>query len=142
VLAPGGTAVFVTPNRLTFARPDEIIDPYHYAEYDPAQLAELVRPFFTGVEVGGVFGSLRHEAFVAREHAKLDRMLRLDPLRLRRLIPRRARQRLYDWRLTRERGKPDPEAEAIGPGDFTLGWANVEAAYDLVAVCRLERSRQ
>ena len=35
VLVPGGVAVFVTPNRLTFARPDEIIDPYHYVEYDP-----------------------------------------------------------------------------------------------------------
>jgi hypothetical protein len=65
-------------------------------------------------------------------------MLRLDPLRLRRLIPRRARQRLYDWRLTRERAQPDPEAEAIGPCDFTLGWSGVEAAYDLVAVCRVE----
>ena len=33
VLEPGGVAVFVTPNRLTFGRPDEIIDPYHYVEY-------------------------------------------------------------------------------------------------------------
>ncbi|MEX2553241.1 MAG: class I SAM-dependent methyltransferase, partial [Actinomycetota bacterium] len=35
VLAPGGSAIFVTPHRLTFALPDEIIDPYHYREYDP-----------------------------------------------------------------------------------------------------------
>ena len=33
MLEPDGVAVFVTPNRLTFARPDEIIDPYHYVEY-------------------------------------------------------------------------------------------------------------
>ena len=44
VLEPGGAAVFVTPNRLTFARPDEIIDPYHYVEYDPGELAAAVQP--------------------------------------------------------------------------------------------------
>ena len=36
VLEPRGRAVFITPNRLTFGRPDEIIDPYHYLEYDPS----------------------------------------------------------------------------------------------------------
>ena len=42
VLQPGGVAVFVTPNRLTFARPDEIIDPYHYVEFDSVQLLSLI----------------------------------------------------------------------------------------------------
>ena len=46
VLEPGGVAVFVTPNRLTFARPDEIIDPYHYVEYSPDELVELCRARF------------------------------------------------------------------------------------------------
>ena len=42
VLAPGGTAMFVTPNRLTFARPDEIIDPYHHVEFDADAAAGAV----------------------------------------------------------------------------------------------------
>ena len=41
VLERPGRAVLVTPNRLTFAVPDEIIDPYHYVEYDPDQFAAL-----------------------------------------------------------------------------------------------------
>ena len=32
---------FVTPNRLTLGRPDEIIDPYHYIEFDPEDLRRL-----------------------------------------------------------------------------------------------------
>ena len=44
--------MLVTPNRLTFARPDEIIDPYHYVEYDPAQLAALSRRHFGTVRDG------------------------------------------------------------------------------------------
>jgi SAM-dependent methyltransferase len=136
VLKPEATAVLVTPNRLTFARPDEIIDPYHYVEYDPAGLVSSCRRVFTSVESFGIFGSERYRALVAREHAKLDALLRRDPLRLRRLVPRRARQRLYDRRLARERSDPDPEAAAITVDDFSLGGTGLEAALDLVAVCR------
>ena len=136
VLKPGAVAVVVTPNRLTFARSDEIIDPYHYIEYDPAQLAALAGRFFGHVEMLGIFGSDRYRAIVAREHAKLDALLRRDPLRVRRLLPRTVRQRLYDWRLGRERADPDPGAAAIGAEDFTLGNSELETALDLVAICR------
>jgi SAM-dependent methyltransferase len=136
VLKSGAVAVVVTPNRLTFARANEIIDPYHYVEYDPDQLAALVGRFFWPVEMLGIFGSERYGAIVAREHAKLEALLRMDPLRVRRLVPRTVRQRLYDWRLGRERGNPDPEAAAIGVEDFTLGNRELETALDLVAVCR------
>ena len=139
VLRPEGVAVLVTPNRLTFARPDEIIDPYHYVEYDPREFGRLTGPFFDEVEVAGIFGSEGYLEFVAREHARLDRLLRLDPLRLRRVLPRRARQRLYDWRLGRERRDDDPAAEAIGVDDFRLGHTSLESALDVVAICRRPR---
>jgi SAM-dependent methyltransferase len=137
VVRPGGIVVLVTPNRLTFARPDEIIDPYHYLEYDPAELERLCAPRFDSVDMAGIFGSSRYRALVAREHEKLDALLRKDPLRARRLLPRRLRQRLYDRRLARERRRPDPEAAAIDAGDFTLGRNRLESALDLVAACRV-----
>ena len=136
VLKPGGVAILVTPNRLTFARPDEIIDPYHYVEYDQAALQALCTRFFAGVELAGVFGSDRYRAIVAREHAKLDRLLRRDRLRLRRFVPRAVRQRLYDSRLSRERAGDDPEAAAITTDDFSLGHDRLDEALDLVAICR------
>ena len=137
VLQPGGTAIFVTPNRLTFAKPDEIIDPYHYVEFDPAQLADLCGGFFEQVEVLGLFGSERWQALVSQEHERLDVLLRRDPLRARRLVPRRGRQLLYDLLLTRSRvGAPDPRAADIAPEDFRLSGEEVELAFDLVAVCR------
>ena len=46
--------MFVTPNRLTFGLPDEIVDPYHYVEYDPDQFEALCRPFFDRVEIKGL----------------------------------------------------------------------------------------
>lgn len=135
VLAPGGVALFVTPNRLTFARPDEIIDPYHYVEYDADQLRALCSRSFGTVELRGLFGSQRYLMLVKDQLAKLDSLLAKDPLRLRRLVPRRARQLLYDRRLTRERAVPDPRAAAIDRSDFELRGEPLDEALDLVAVC-------
>lgn len=135
VVKPGTAVVLVTPNRLTFARPDEIIDPYHYVEYDPRQLADVCGRHFAEVRTLGIFGSERYRALVAAEHRKLDALLRLDPLRLRRLVPRRALQRLYDRRLAGERADADPAAAAITVDDFTLGEDGLDACLDVVAVC-------
>jgi SAM-dependent methyltransferase len=139
VLEPGGVAVFVTPNRLTFGRPVEIIDPYHYVEYDASQLAALCAPHFEAVRVEGIFGSEAYERLVAREHERLDDLLAKDPLRARRLVPRRLRQLLYDRLLTRARREADPEAAAIGIGDFQLREAGLAHALDLVAICTRPR---
>jgi SAM-dependent methyltransferase len=137
VLEPGGRAVFVTPNRLTFGLPDEIIDPYHYVEYDAAQLRALCEPSFAGVALAGIHGSPAYGALVAAEAKELRRLLAFDPLRLRRMAPRRLRQRLYDWRLTRDRAIPRPGAPDITPGDFELRHDALHRALDLVAICDL-----
>lgn len=134
VMRPGATAVFVTPNRLTFARPDEIIDPYHYVEYDPEQLRGLMAAWFREVRILGIFGSSRQLEFVRCERRRLDRLLRLDPLGLRRWVPRAARQRLYDTSLRLARRRVDPMARDIGVEDFSLAEGPLEEALDLVAV--------
>ena len=137
VVEPGGVAVLVTPNRLTFARPDEIIDPYHYVEYDADQLRTLCSAHFDGVEMHGLFGSARYLELVAEQTARLDRLLSRDPLRLRRAVPRRLRQRLYDRMLTRARRDEDPRAAAIAVEDFTVADSPLAEALDLIAVCRV-----
>jgi SAM-dependent methyltransferase len=135
VLQPDGRAVFVTPNRLTFGMAGEIIDPYHYVEYDAQQLHALCRRYFSDVEIVGLHGSQRYGALVASERRQLRRLLALDPLRLRRLIPRRWRQVLYDWRLTRDRASPRPGAGEIAPEDFRLSPNGLDGSLDLIAIC-------
>ncbi len=142
VLEPEGTAIFVTPNRLTFARPDEIIDPYHYVEYDHTQLRAACEPYFERVEMHGLFGSERYLELVSGERLKLDALLRKDPLRLRRFVPRTVLQRLYDRRLTTEREHPHPGAGAITVDDFELRSEGLEQALDVIALCRSPRAAQ
>ncbi len=136
VLEPDGTAVFVTPNRLTLGRPEEIIDPYHYIEFDPDELRNLCARSFGRVEMRGLVGSDAYMELFREERAKLDRLLRLDPLRLRRLLPRAIRQSLYDRLLRHYRPEADPRAEAIGVGDFELRSDHLEESLDVCAVCR------
>jgi SAM-dependent methyltransferase len=136
VLVPGGTAVFVTPNRLTFSPDGEIVDPYHHVELDEAELRALCDAAFERVELRGLFGSERYLAIVARERARLRRLLRRDRLRLRRLVPRRARQIAYDRMLRRARARVAPDEQAIEVSDFELREPPLGDALDLVAVCR------
>ena len=77
MLEPDGVAVFVTPNRLTLGRPDEIIDPYHHVEFDAGELRALCERFFAAVAVRGLFGSERYMELFDEERRKLDRLLRL-----------------------------------------------------------------
>jgi SAM-dependent methyltransferase len=136
VLEPGGVAVFVTPNRLTFGPPEEIIDPYHHVEFAAAELTALCEATFGAVELRGIFGSPRYLELVDAERRTLDRALALDPLRLRRLLPRSLRRRLYDTALRRRRTAVDPAAAVIEPSDFRLDPGPLAESLDLVAICR------
>jgi len=136
ILDPEGIAAFVTPNRLTLGLPHEIIDPYHFIEFDAGELRGLCELSFGEVEVLGLFGSDRYMELFDEERATLTKLLRRDPLGLRRLVPRRGRQLLYDGLLRRYRPGVDPRAEAIGVEDFELRPEGLEEALDLVAFCR------
>jgi SAM-dependent methyltransferase len=139
VLEPGGVAVFVTPNRLTLGRPDEIIDPYHYVEFDAPELRALCERRFGDVVMRGLFGSPAYMELFDEERRTLDRTLARDPLRLRRLVPMRAKQWLYDTMLRRYRRDDDPRAAAITPDDFELRSTALEEALDVVAICSSPR---
>jgi SAM-dependent methyltransferase len=137
VLAPGGSAVFVTPNRLTFALPDKIIDPYHYREYDPRELKALCSSHFRQVDMFALFGSPRYMEFFHAERRELRALLRKDPLRLRRKLPRRVRQVLYDWKLTRSRLDEGSPASEFTISDFELRTEGLDDGLDLMAVCTI-----
>jgi SAM-dependent methyltransferase len=139
ILEPTGVAFIVTPNRLTFGRPDEVLDPYHYIEFDQDQFRALCAPHLESVEVLGLFGSPRYAAIVAAERRRYEKILRLDPLRLRRLVPRRLLQLIYDRQLAFSRSS-DEVAEAIGLVDFEVRGAGLETSLDVIAVCRGPRT--
>jgi SAM-dependent methyltransferase len=131
-----GQVIFITPNRLTFGRPDEIIDPFHYVEFSPGEFEALCRRGFAEVEIEGLYASPRYMELFDEERRTLDRLLRLDPLKLRRFIPMKAKQWLYDFLLNHFRKDDDPRAEAIDQTDFEMRSGEVDDCLDVFAFCR------
>ena len=132
-LVPGGRLILTTPNRLTsFSE-----NPYHVREYTAAELHALLAPHFAHVEIRGVVGNARVAAYEAARRRRVERLLRLDPLGLRRLLPaavvRWAFGRLA--RLVRTQVARDgAAANDIRPEDF-CEQPTADGAIDLLAIC-------
>src|SRR5262245_36867835 len=83
VCARTGRAFVVTPNR-----PADFENPFHVYLFEAPELASMLRLFFHDVEVLGLEGSPElHEDF-ARRRASGEKLLKLDPLRIRQKVPR------------------------------------------------------
>lgn len=85
VLAPDGTAFFLTPNA-----PADFENPYHVHLFTPADLRAMLSRHFGRVEIHGLDGDERVKADFAQRRAMADKLLRLDPLGLRHKLPRPA----------------------------------------------------
>lgn len=130
--APGGTLVVTTPNRLMTISEN----PYHLREWTAPELQELAAPILPGVRVRGMNASERVLAYERARGEQIRRILRLDPLGLRRLIPepviRVAFARLA--RLVRRRVGDAGAMPTVGPEDFSVRDDDLTRALDLVLV--------
>jgi len=138
VLAPGGRLLLTTPNRAAVVAG---LNPHHVREYDADALRALLEPVFPEVRLLGVFGSERVLAYRARNRSIVGRLLALDRLGLRRVLPGPVVERLHAWGTLAVRGwlhRRVPELVAtITVEDFRVEEGDLEQAIDLVAVCRV-----
>lgn len=133
LLGEGGVAILTTPN----ARLSDGVNPYHVHEYEAEELAGLLARHFREVEVRGVGMSETVRAHIAKRSARIQAILRLDPLRVREYLPRAWIERAFAafalWVRVRARsaeGDPDATWE-----DFPIV-PRTEESIDLLAICR------
>ncbi|MBI3783371.1 MAG: class I SAM-dependent methyltransferase [Deltaproteobacteria bacterium] len=134
VLQPGGALIITTPNRLN----SFVENPYHVHEYLAAELRQLLSQVFDQIEILGVCGNDKVMTFERQRGVQAKRILRLDPLGLRNLLPRRVVEWAYARlaRVVRRRiHSAEPGVTAIGVDDFSIG-NDAEASLDLLAICR------
>ncbi|MDG2307459.1 MAG: methyltransferase domain-containing protein [Candidatus Binatia bacterium] len=134
-LRPGGTLILTTPNRLASVSEN----PYHVHEYVGDELGETLQPFFDTVDVKGIVGTERVYAFEKARGEQAQKILRLDPLGLRNLLPEAfvkfvfARLAL----LVRSRvAQQDGDLIEMTPDDFSIADAEPPQWIDLVAFAR------
>lgn len=130
-LAPRGVLLITTPNRLL----SRVENPYHVREYIAEELEALLREVFPRVEVEGVWGNDKVMAFEEERARRAQRVLRLDPLGLRRLLPRRVIESVYPH-LARwvRRGVAAAGKDVIEVEDFSIR-PEPSGALDLLARC-------
>ena len=135
VLAPSGRLMLTTPNRLTSVSEN----PVHLREYTADELRSLLQPIFGEVRMSSVLGNERVRAFDAERGRQVRRLLRLDPLGLRRLLPERLVYFAFAQLsavVRRRVVSAVSEATQIRPDDFTVVDETRPDALDLVAICR------
>jgi len=135
-LQPGGVALVSTPN----ARMSDGVNPYHVREYAADELAACLRESFGEVEVLGVGMSPTVRAYMAARSARIQQILRLDPLRLRERLPRALVLRLFAAfaLLVRRRTAASEGAPDARVADFPIEAAR-DDAIDWLALCRRPR---
>jgi SAM-dependent methyltransferase len=132
-LAPGGALLLTTPNRLmSFSE-----NPYHVREYTADELRRLLDQVFGSVALHGMRGNDKVTKFDEARRRSVERILRLDPLGLRNLLPQGlinfAFARLAN--LVRSQAKSAAGDERIVPADFFVSDEQLDRALDLVALC-------
>lgn len=135
-LRPDGVALVSTPNVLL----SDGVNPYHVREYRADELAACLREGFGEVEMLGVGMSPSVRAYMAARSARIQRIMRLDPLRLRERMPRAlvlwlfaAFALLVRRRTAASEGAPDADV-----ADFPIEPAR-DDAIDWIALCRRPR---
>jgi SAM-dependent methyltransferase len=136
VLRPAGVLLLTTPNQLTsFSE-----NPYHFKEYRPDELRELLSPWFTSVTLFGLMGNERVKALEGSRRRHVESILRLDPLGLRGVLPSSVRKWAFAKlaRVVREKVRAgDADSfRSVRVEDFAVVADRVEESLDLLAVCR------
>ncbi len=92
VLKHGGKFIVTTPNsRMSLTR-----NPWHVREYSPGEFTNLMECHFDRVEALGVFGNSAVMDYYEKNRRNVERLARLDPLKLQQRLPRWMLQAPYD----------------------------------------------
>jgi len=131
-VAPGGTLIVTTPNRLMSVAEN----PYHLREWTASEMPALATPILPGCRVRGMNGSDRVLDYERARGEQIRKIMRLDPLGLRKLIPDAIVKIVFARlaRLVRRRVGEQGALPTVGPEDFSVRDDDLARALDLVLV--------
>ena len=92
VLKPGGKMIMTTPNRLmSLTR-----SPWHIREYTPEEMYNIVKLFFSEIDLRGVFGNQKVMDYYKKNKESVSRITKWDIFNMQYWLPRWILQVPYD----------------------------------------------
>ncbi len=136
LLKPGGTLLLATPNKTMSI----VENPYHYIEYDKGGFEILLRGHFSDVGMFGLHFSRKVDKFIAQKKKEHDRILRIDPLKLRNLMPVGLKRFISGFVAPYFHSavyRKDPGlVDSITMNDFWISDSDVALGLDFIGVCK------
>lgn len=135
VLKKGGKLFLTTPNRLYRLKPNEKPrNPFHIREYAPLDLQELLKKVFSDAEILGIRGNKEVQE-IEINRVKEPKILKLDPLNLRRFLPSSFRRAILQL-LNNQRTENKDYIDKYNINDYYVIEDHLEESLDLLGICR------
>ncbi|MEE3328880.1 MAG: class I SAM-dependent methyltransferase [Myxococcota bacterium] len=137
-LKPDGCALLTTPN----LKESDGENPFHVREYTADEFSRLLAPYFEEVEMLGVFATKEPKAYYDARLKRIRSLVRIDPLGLRRRLPRWLIDRLFAaLAIVVRRGiRQNDGFPHVDLSDFPISAAQ-DDCLDLMALCKGPRTR-
>ena len=142
VLKNKGDFIVSTPNRNHRLEPNQKPwNRFHLREYSPEGLSELLSKKFNNVEVWGIFGVDEAQDIEINRIKKVRRMISLDPLGVRHILPETIKLKAAKLARILSRGRSTTENNAsymqkYGIDSYTLNKSDNSKSLDLFAHCK------
>jgi len=137
VIAKDGFLIISTPNGQTQSYNE---NPYHYKEYFFGELKTIFSEYFKEVEFCGLLGDSKVMKFEEMRREHILNILRMDSFNLRKFIPRRIKQLIFDSiaflnRVMYQRKNTKSNGKIL-EDNYKIIKGNVPNAIDIIAICR------
>ncbi len=136
-LNKNGVCIISTPNSKTSSYNE---NPYHYKEYTAMELKDLLSSYFKTVIIQGVSGDNKVRQFEKTRRKAVISFLAKDKLGIRKLLPRKARQIIFDIATFGIRvllNKKNIGFKKISEKNYSIVTINLNESIDLIAICKI-----